>query len=68
MWRPVGMRVEARAEVTQVQGNRIEFRIEAHDEIDLIGKAVHARIVVDVERFDRRVRKKAAGLAGRAES
>jgi predicted thioesterase len=61
---PVGMAVEARAEVTRVEGNRIEFRIEAHDEIDLIGKAEHARIVVDVERFDRRVRKKAASLAG----
>ena len=54
--------------MTRVEGNRIEFRIEAHDEIDLIGKAVHARIVVDVERFDRRVRKKAASLAGRRES
>jgi predicted thioesterase len=61
---PVGMRVEATAEVTQVEGNRIDFHIEAHDEADLIGKAVHRRIVVNVERFDKRVQKKAAGPQG----
>ena len=58
---PVGMAVRATAEVTGVEGNRIEFSIEAHDELDLIGKGTHRRIVVDVERFDRRVQKKAAG-------
>jgi predicted thioesterase len=57
---PVGMAVRATAEVTAVEGNRIEFSIEAHDELDLIGKGTHRRIVVDVERFDRRVQKKAA--------
>lgn len=61
---PVGMLVRATANVTGVEGNRIDFHIEAHDEIDLIGTAVHKRIVVNVERFDKRVRKKAAALAG----
>ena len=61
---PVGMRVEATAEVTRVEGNRIDFSIEAHDEVDLIGKALHKRIVVNVERFDRRVQKKAAARTG----
>ena len=60
---PVGMAVRATAEVTKVEGRTIDFRIEAHDEVDLIGKAVHRRIVVNVERFDKRVRDKAA--AGR---
>lgn len=58
---PVGMLVRATAEMTRVEGNRIEFSIEAHDEIELIGKGTHRRIVVNVERFDKRVRKKAAG-------
>jgi fluoroacetyl-CoA thioesterase len=61
---PVGMAVEATAEVTRVEGNRIDFHIEAHDAVDLIGKAVHRRIVVNVARFDRRVQKKAAGAQG----
>jgi predicted thioesterase len=54
------MAVRATAEVTRVEGNRIDFAIEAHDEVELIGKALHKRIVVDVERFDRRIQKKAA--------
>ena len=61
---PVGMAVVATAEVTQVEGNRIDFHIEAHDDIDLIGKAVHRRIVVNVERFDKRVQAKAARPRG----
>lgn len=61
---PVGMTVRATAEVTKVEGRTIDFRIEAHDEADLIGKAVHRRIVVNVERFDRRVRDKARRRSG----
>ena len=55
---PVGMRVRATAELTRVDGNRITFRVEAHDEAELIGAGTHERIVVEVARFDRRVRKK----------
>lgn len=58
---PVGMKVWATAQVTAVEGNRIRFRVEARDEADLIGEGTHERVVVNVERFDRRVRKKAAG-------
>jgi len=61
---PVGMRVIATAEVARVEGNRIDFSIEAHDEIDLIGKALHKRIVVNVARFDKRVQNKAAARTG----
>lgn len=57
---PVGMKVQATAEVMAVEGNRITFRVEAHDETDLIGEGTHERVVVNVERFDKRVRKKAA--------
>lgn len=58
---PVGMKVIATAEVTAVESNRIIFRVEAHDEADLIGEGTHERVVVNVERFDKRVRRKAAG-------
>ena len=56
---PVGMKVRATAEVTEVEGNRIKFRVAAHDDADLIGEGTHERVVVNVERFDRRVRRKA---------
>jgi len=52
---PVGMRARADAEVTAVEGNRVSFRVEAHDEKDLIGEGTHTRVVVNVERFDARV-------------
>lgn len=55
---PVGMTVRATAEVTAVQGNKIVFRVAAHDELDLIGEGSHQRVVVDVARFDRRVQQK----------
>lgn len=55
---PVGMRVAATAEVIGVEGRTIRFRVEAHDEKELIGDGVHERVVVNVARFDERVRRK----------
>jgi len=58
---PVGMKVRARAEVTGIEGRTIRFRVEAHDERELIGDGAHERVVVNVEKFDQRVRRKLAG-------
>lgn len=55
---PVGMRVTARAEVLGVEGRTIRFRVEAHDEKDLIGDGTHERVVVNVAKFDERVQRK----------
>jgi predicted thioesterase len=55
---PVGMRVVATAEVVSVDGRLITFRVEARDERELIGDGTHERVVVNVERFDRRVQDK----------
>ena len=57
---PVGMRVRATAKLLAVDGRTLEFRVEAHDEKDLIGDGVHTRLVVNVERFDQRVQAKLA--------
>lgn len=56
---PVGMRVTARAEVTAVEGRTIRFRVEARDARELIGDGIHERVVVNVQKFDLRVQKKA---------
>jgi predicted thioesterase len=58
---PVGMRVTASAEVTAVEGRTIRFRVEARDEKELIGDGDHARVVVNVAKFDQRVQRKLAG-------
>ena len=57
---PVGLRVTASAEVSQVQGRTITFRVAAHDESEPIGGGTHRRVVVSVSRFDERVQRKLA--------
>ena len=55
---PVGMRVVATAYVEKVDGRTVYFRLEARDDRDLIGDGTHERVVVNVEKFDARVRQK----------
>lgn len=55
---PVGMEITATAEVLKVDGRTIWFRVDVHDEKELIGDGLHERVVVNVERFDARVQKK----------
>ena len=58
---PVGMAVNATAELVKIDGRTLTFRVAAHDERELIGDGLHERVVVNVERFDQRVQKKLAG-------
>jgi fluoroacetyl-CoA thioesterase len=58
---PVGLRVIATAEVLHVEGRTITFRVEARDEIEVIGGGTHRRVVVSVARFDERVQRKVRG-------
>jgi predicted thioesterase len=55
---PVGMRVDATAVVEKVEGRTIHFRVEARDERELIGDGRHQRVVVNVEKFDKRAQAK----------
>jgi predicted thioesterase len=55
---PVGMRVNATAVVQKVDGRTVFFRVEAHDERELIGDGTHERVIVNVARFDERVQRK----------
>ena len=48
---PVGMEVSATAIVTEVDGRRIAFKVEAYDEAGIIGEGVHERFVVAEEKF-----------------
>ena len=62
---PVGMTVTAHAEVTLVDGRRIEFKVNASDGIDTIGTATHERMVIDMVRFNQKLHQKAEAAAGR---
>jgi fluoroacetyl-CoA thioesterase len=55
---PVGLRVTATAEVLQVEGRTVTFRVEARDEVEVIGGGLHRRVVVSVARFDARIQRK----------
>ena len=55
---PVGHRVTAEAEVTIVDGRRIEFKVSARDEIEDIGIGTHERMVVDMPRLTQRLKAK----------
>ena len=61
---PVGMRVRARAELVAIEGRSLRFRVEAHDERELIGDGVHVRVIVNVARFDQRVQSKLGSSGG----
>lgn len=56
---PAGHRITAEAEVTKVDGRRIEFKVKARDEIEPIGDGTHERMVVDMNRLDQRLKAKA---------
>ncbi len=55
---PIGWKVTARAELVAVNGRNLSFKVEAHDEREMIGGGTHERVVVNVARFDERVQKK----------
>ncbi|TMG80794.1 MAG: thioesterase [Betaproteobacteria bacterium] len=57
---PVGMRVQATAIVQAVEGRTIRFTVEARDERERIGDGTHERVVVNVAKFDQRVKRKLA--------
>ncbi|MDQ0285371.1 putative thioesterase [Desulfofundulus luciae] len=48
---PIGMEVVARSELVEIDGKRLVFRVEAHDEQELIGRGTHERFIVNQERF-----------------
>lgn len=55
---PVGLEVRAFAELVKVEGRTLAFALAAEDEIEAIGKGSHERVVVNVDRFEQRVKKK----------
>ena len=55
---PVGMKVFAEAVVLQVLNRKVLFSVKAKDEQEIIGEGTHERVVVNVEKFSERVKRK----------
>lgn len=48
---PIGIEITCTATLTEVDGRRLVFALEASDEKGLIGEGTHERFVIDTERF-----------------
>lgn len=48
---PIGIKITCNATLTEVDGRRLVFALEAFDEKGLIGEGTHERFVIDTERF-----------------
>jgi fluoroacetyl-CoA thioesterase len=55
---PVGFEVRATAELMEVNGRRLDFRVEVHDGVELVGSGSHQRFIVEVAAFGERVKEK----------
>lgn len=61
---PLGDTVRAVARVRSVDQGQVWFDLEAHDGTELVGDGEHLRIVIDEQRFRRRVARKQAAASG----
>ncbi len=52
---PAGFEVTATAELIEVAGRKLVFKVEARDARELIGRGRHTRIIVDSARFRAKV-------------
>ena len=55
---PIGMKVWAEAEITEVDGKRVTLKVDAWDEKGPIGSAVHDRAIIKPASFLQRILKR----------
>lgn len=48
---PIGMQITCTATLTEVDGRRLVFSLEASDEKGPIGEGTHERFIIDIDRF-----------------
>lgn len=55
---PVGMKVRAEVELTEIDRRRLVFKAQVFDEAGLIGKGTHERFLIDNEKFMKKTQAK----------
>ena len=55
---PVGMEVIAEAELVEVDGRKLKFKVSAYDGNEKIGEGTHSRYIVELDDFIDRASKK----------
>lgn len=59
---PINMIVMAKAELIEINGNKLKFKVEAFDEVEKIGEGFHYRYIIQLENFLVRTNKKSEVL------
>lgn len=47
---PFGKKVTARAELLEIDGKKLRFKVEAHDEDKKVGEGTHRRAIIQVKK------------------
>ena len=55
---PPGLEVTTTVKLIEVDGRKLVFEIEAHDNVDLITRGKHTRFIIDKDKFDAKMRDK----------
>ena len=55
---PEGMQIRVRAELVEVDGRRLRFKVEAWDAVEKIGEGEHERFIILREKFQNRLAQK----------
>ena len=55
---PAGRQVTGEAEVTRIDGRRIEFTIRATEGAEVIGLGTHERVIIDLAKFSQQLKSK----------
>ena len=59
---PIGSTILVKAEILKIKGDKVYFRIDAHDEFERIAAGFNDMYIINEERFDRGVKKKIDSL------
>ena len=58
---PLGSKVRAEAQVKEIEGRRLVFEITVYDEFERIAEGENEQLIVSIDRFLARIKKKAVG-------
>jgi len=59
---PAGMAVTVKGKLDKVEGNKLTFLLEAFDDLEKVSAATHERFVINAEKFNGAIAKKAAKM------
>ena len=64
---PIGMPITIRAEIIRIDGKRINFKVEAFDDVEKIASAFNDMYIINEERFEKGIRRKLSKSQSKAE-